>query len=232
MNTPLRIKDNRPGAIAPAIDWDLMPKPKRIPSEAEIVGKFSYKEALRHSAMSQFLARLAIDYARDEVVFWLKRKRLESTKKHCRLLTGLFAEMEKKVAIAVHHESEGWLKSLKDLWLRDTATDRQLLDMATLNELLRVYPNTEHRNIGCGVNLALLIIGQVKTQGQKITDEVAKRADVASVKFNPAQEMVLIESLLIDIAEMLNVRLKEPSAQMVTGMNVLINKYLKIIHND
>ena len=148
------------------------------------------------------------------------------------MLTGLFAEMEKKVAIAVPHESEGWLKSLKDLWLRDTATDRQLLDMATLNELLRVYPNTEHRNIGCGVNLALLIIGQVKTQGQKITDEVAKRADVASVKFNPAQEMVLIESLLIDIAEMLNVRLKEPSAQMVTGMNVLINKYLKIILND
>ena len=44
--------------------------------------------------------------------------------------------------------------------------------------------------------------------------------------------MVLIESLLIDIAEMLNVRLKEPSAQMVTGMNVLINKYLKIILND
>lgn len=210
-------------------DWGLPfgHKKKEIPSESEIVAKFSEHERLRIVYTSSLLMRLLHDYVLDEVVFWLKYKRMENARKHTSLLRKLAKEIER-----LSDEAHPFpIRSLIDRNViklkRDYQIDFDRMDFATKKVLMA--KGVEYGNISYGVNTALLMIDAIMRHGEYVGKEVAKKADVEPQDFQPSEVVVLVKAMLVDLADMFHCEIAITEEQR-TGIDVIEKRFIELMY--
>lgn len=207
-------------------DWGLNKQPKEIPSEEEILQKFSKDERIKVAYTSSLLMRLLRYYMIDKVVFSLKYPRRPEFKTQSRLLQQLEQELERDARKAHHPESIKWLDKCFAQFREDCAMDLIKLSLSTEAALMKA--NKQHDSLRVGVVNALLTIDHIYKHGAYISQVVADRSGLDAQEFQPSQIVMLTKAMMVDMADRLDCEV-EISQNMHIGLDVLVNKYLAIL---
>lgn len=210
-------------------DWRIpVGNPRRVPSEQEIVDSFDHDTRIRFAYASQFLARLLLRYIHWEVCIPMKYRRL-NFKRHCRELQSISAEFERKVHRAFSEPTKLYLDDRWQDFINQWHDDKQKLYYATRNNLIKLSKDEDfqHEDVAIGASIALAVINRINRHGKFVADKVNERAKTDG-RFTPSPDVVSIQTLLSDVLRRLGCY-TQPSQPMLTGIDVFLNNYLKII---
>lgn len=211
-------------------DWGLpfgKKKSEPLPSEEEIVSKFSEKERLRIVYTSSLLMRLLHDYVLDEVVFWLKYKRMEKARKHTTLLRRLAKEIERLSDDAHPFPIRSLIDRNVIKLKRDYQIDFDRMDFATKKALMA--KGVDFGNISYGINTALLMIDAIMRHGEYVGHEIARKAGVEPQDFQPSEVVTLVKALLVDLADMFHCEIAITEEQR-TGIDVIEKRFIELMY--
>ena len=209
----------------PMPNWGLTKK-EYIPTEEEIVQKFTQDERCRVAYTSSLLVRLLRLYV-NELMNNLKYPKNPDYKRHSRELAKLEKELQKDADKAHHPNSLAWLRDCWDKMMAECETDMLKFNYATSSALLSQKGSTTPSALS--TCKALFTISRIFKHGEYITEVVAQRSGMESHKFQPNPIVLLVQALLMDMADKMDCRI-EPTNNMQLGMDILINKYLKILN--
>lgn len=227
LNLDLKINSMLPLHCQPPMpDWGLNKQPKEIPSEEEILKKFSKDERIKVAYTSSLLMRLLRYYMIDKVVFSLKYPRSPEFKTQSRLLQQLEQELERDARAAHHPESILWLDKCFEQLRQDCSMDMLKLSLSTEAALMKA--NKEHDTLRVGVVNALLTIDHIYKHGAYISQVVADRSGLEAQEFQPSQIVILCKAMMVDMADRLDCEV-DITDNMHLALDILVNKYLAIL---
>lgn len=199
---------------------------KYIPTEGEIVQKFTKEERCRVAYTSSLLVRLLRLYV-NELMNNLKYPKNPDYKRHSRELAKLEKELEKDADKAHHPNSLVWLKDCWDKMTAECEMDMLKFNYATSSAILSQKGDTTPSALSAAK--ALYVISRINEHGKYITNVVAQRSGLDYQEFKPNPIVLLMQALLADIIDKMECRI-EPTNNMQLGMDIIVNKYLKMLN--
>lgn len=226
---PMNITDNRGFHNLERIDWAerVMPK-KRIPNEREIMAQFTDQEVMYFSMVSQFLAVMALRYTK-ELREELAISRLPF-KAESRLLRKGIEEVERDVNSATLKGTEGWLEGTWEQFNEMASTDLFKYELTTSNVIHRQHMKEDRMGVAIALNKALMFYEAVEDNGRYITSRVSEKVGIEN-RYKPSIKIVCLQALVEQIGKEMDC-IVTPTQEMLTGLGVLKNIYLRIIKGE
>lgn len=226
---PMNITDNRGIHTLERIDWAerVMPK-KRIPNEREIMAQFTDQEVMYFSMVSQFLAVMALRYTK-ELREELAISRLPF-KAESRLLKTGIEEVERDVNSATLKGTEEWLEGTWEQFNEEASTDLFKYELTTSNVIHRQHMKEDRMGVAIALNKALMFYEAVEDNGRYITSRVSEKVGIEN-RYKPSIKIVCLQALVEQIGKEMDC-IVTPTQEMLTGLGVLKNIYLRIIKGE
>jgi hypothetical protein len=226
---PMNITDNRGIHTLERIDWAerVMPK-KRIPNEREIMAQFTDQEVMYFSMVSQFLAVMALRYTK-ELREELAISRLPF-KAESRLLRKGIEEVERDVNSATLKGTEEWLEGTWEQFNEEASTDLFKYELTTSNVIHRQHMKEDRMGVAIALNKALMFYEAVEDNGRYITSRVSEKVGIEN-RYKPSIKIVCLQALVEQIGKEMDC-IVTPTQEMLTGLGVLKNIYLRIIKGE
>jgi hypothetical protein len=217
--------------LCPVINWSerVMPsKSLAVPTEEEISQLFTEEQAIKRGFTNHFYGKMVIFYCRRIIMRYCKEHKL-NFKGHCREMEKLLQELERAMIHSVSIETDRWLSDIhyEYIQLHKFGIIWQL-KLTIMNDILKMNPDCEERDVAYGINAALLIIQEMDDHGDLITAEANQMLGVTHLTYTRAQVLTLVKVLLLDMAETLNCK-AEWSAPTKTGIKAITNKYMELL---
>lgn len=212
--------------MPPVLDWGLKPKEYKIPTEQEIVDKFSKVERYRVAYTSALFVKLLRYYIRELRANLMYPKKQKEFKGHSSQLVTLDLELSKDADKVHHPQSLAWLKDGFERLESECSMDMLKFNFATSSALLSQKGNTTPSKLS--LIKALYMIDRINEHGSYISQEVAQRSGLDYQEFRPNPIIKLIHALLLDMAEKMDCRIT-PTDNMRLGLDIIVKKYLEIL---
>lgn len=213
----------------PKNDWGLpFNKRREIPTNEKICESFTENERLKIIYSSSFMLLMLKNIILYDVMFYCKYPKKPEHKQACRDFKEFVVEIDRAHAQANPFEINKIMDNAFEPILKDCSLDISKMKMATSQELLT--NGRANHSLAIAINNALLMIEGIKHHGAAIAKEVAKKVGVEPQEFELSRTLKKVRATLNKMAKIEDCVIT-PSSNMRLSLEILTNKFIKVLRN-